>query len=192
MRFTPLLPLLLTMSAFILGMLCLFAGNKPGFMEDYDIITVSTPCHPNHPLLHKYTETNTSSQLNASTLGYSTDDPEPSATAASGTAMPSETGGFRNWLSDKANNITDKLSDKFDDFKDDLQDSAADRLAEALGIQEWYSLHLLDMCIGNYAPNATEEGASKNTTQCTQKKAMCMCSLFVFLVCERVGNTDKM
>ena len=42
MRFTPLLPLLLTMAAFILGMLCLFAGNKPGFMEDYDIITVSS------------------------------------------------------------------------------------------------------------------------------------------------------
>lgn len=102
--------------------------------------------------------------------------------------MPSETGGFRNWLSDKADNITDKLSDEFDDFKDDLQDSAADRLADALGIQEWYSLHLLDMCMGNYAPNATEEGASKNTTQCTQKKAMCMFLLSILLYSIQFGE----
>jgi general stress protein CsbA len=27
--------------AFVLGMLCLFAGHKPGFMEDYHIVTVS-------------------------------------------------------------------------------------------------------------------------------------------------------
>lgn len=102
------------------------------------------------------------------------DDPAQTTTASAATAEATETGGFRNWLSDKADNITDKLSDKFDDLKDDLQDSAANRLAEALGIQEWYSLHLLDMCMGNYAPNVTEEGARKNATQCTEKKAMCM------------------
>ena len=43
MRFTAILPLLLTLGAFILGMLCLFAGSKPGFMENYDIVTVSLP-----------------------------------------------------------------------------------------------------------------------------------------------------
>lgn len=38
------------MGAFILGMLCLFAGNKPGFMEDYDIITVSSTLYfPDSP-----------------------------------------------------------------------------------------------------------------------------------------------
>lgn len=59
MRFTPLLPLLLTMGAFILGVLCLFAGNKPGFMEGYDIITVSSTLSlSHHPPLHKYRETN--------------------------------------------------------------------------------------------------------------------------------------
>ena len=44
-RFFPILPLLLTLSAFVIGMLCLFAGSKPGFMEGYDIVTVRLPLH---------------------------------------------------------------------------------------------------------------------------------------------------
>jgi len=41
MRVSALLPLACSMVAFILGMLCLFAGHKPGFMEDYHIVSVS-------------------------------------------------------------------------------------------------------------------------------------------------------
>lgn len=43
MRFTALFPMACAIVAFILGMLCLFAGHKPGFMEDYHILTVSSP-----------------------------------------------------------------------------------------------------------------------------------------------------
>jgi hypothetical protein len=35
-----LVPLAFAIVGFILSMLCLFAGNKPGFMEEYHIITV--------------------------------------------------------------------------------------------------------------------------------------------------------
>jgi hypothetical protein len=41
MRITALFPLALAIVAFVLSMLCLFAGRKPGFMEDYNIISVS-------------------------------------------------------------------------------------------------------------------------------------------------------
>jgi hypothetical protein len=36
-------PLLFSFIAFILAMLALFAGNKPGVLEGYNIITASTP-----------------------------------------------------------------------------------------------------------------------------------------------------
>lgn len=42
MRFSALIPVLLTTAALILTFLCIFAGSKQGFMEDYAIVTVST------------------------------------------------------------------------------------------------------------------------------------------------------
>ena len=41
MRFSALIPVMLSVAAFILTFLCLFAGSKKGFMEDYAIVTVS-------------------------------------------------------------------------------------------------------------------------------------------------------
>jgi general stress protein CsbA len=41
MRFSALIPVVLSAAAFILTFLCLFAGSKKGFMEDYAIVTVS-------------------------------------------------------------------------------------------------------------------------------------------------------
>jgi hypothetical protein len=40
MRLTALFPLACAVVALVLSMLCLFAGHKPGFMEDYAIVTV--------------------------------------------------------------------------------------------------------------------------------------------------------
>lgn len=48
MRATALFPMACAIVAFVLGMLCLFAGHKPGFMEDYHIITVSHIHHSVH------------------------------------------------------------------------------------------------------------------------------------------------
>lgn len=42
MRLIAIIPLLFSVVALILSFLCLFAGNQPGFMEDYAIITVRT------------------------------------------------------------------------------------------------------------------------------------------------------
>ena len=48
----------------------------------------------------------------------------------------------------------------------------ADKLAAELGIHQWYSLHLMDLCEGSYSPNATEKGAKKNVTKCSNQTAM--------------------
>lgn len=42
MRFSAVLPVLLGLASFILTMLCLFAGSKKGFMEDYAVVTLNT------------------------------------------------------------------------------------------------------------------------------------------------------
>lgn len=41
MRLLPIIPILLSIGALILGFLCLFAGSKPNFLESYSILTVS-------------------------------------------------------------------------------------------------------------------------------------------------------
>lgn len=41
MRFTALIPAVLSAGALILAFLCLFAGHKRDFMEDYSIITLN-------------------------------------------------------------------------------------------------------------------------------------------------------
>lgn len=48
-----------------------------------------------------------------------------------------------------------------------VQDDLADELYAKLNMQQWYSVHLLDLCYGNFTPNATSAGASYNTTNCT-------------------------
>ena len=40
MRFTAIFPLLCAIAALVLSLLCMFAGSKPGFMEDAAIVTV--------------------------------------------------------------------------------------------------------------------------------------------------------
>ena len=40
MRLLSIVPLLMTIAALILSFLCLFAGSKKGFLEDYAIVTV--------------------------------------------------------------------------------------------------------------------------------------------------------
>ena len=41
MRCLAILPFLCLLVAFVLSMLMLFAGSKPGFLENYDLLTVS-------------------------------------------------------------------------------------------------------------------------------------------------------
>jgi len=55
---------------------------------------------------------------------------------------------------------------------DGIIGDVADKLAKELGIKQWYSLHLMDMCEGTYAPNATEKGAALNVSTCSNQTAM--------------------
>lgn len=71
----------------------------------------------------------------------------------------------------------DDIKDTFDDVKDsvidevnDLVGGAVDDVANALGISDWYSIHVMDACEGQFEPNATADGTSLNVTDCTNSK----------------------
>ncbi|KPM39179.1 hypothetical protein AK830_g7369 [Neonectria ditissima] len=138
-RFSVFFPLVLSLVAFILTILCLFAGQDKGFMEDYAIARVNTSML-GHNIFDTGNDTSTS------------DDDDD------------DDGGFLDTLSDKWDEIKDEVKDKANDITSDI----ADELAETLGIAEWYSIHIMDACEGYYKPNATSPDAGLNVSDCTQ------------------------
>ncbi|TDZ40640.1 SUR7 family protein pun1 [Colletotrichum spinosum] len=134
MHFSTIVPLVLSIVAFVLSFLALFAGHKEGFMEDYDVI-----------------------RLNMSTLGQNVFEigADPSDNDDAITIVEGLLGG-----------ITDEVQDLINDITSDI----ADRLANELGISEWYSLHLMDVCQGEFAPNVTAPNPWLNVTKCTQPR----------------------
>lgn len=132
MRPTALIPALCCTAALILSFLCLFAGHKKSFMEDYHLMT-----------------------LNTSAIGETLLDENRSSSNP-----------LTNLLDKIPNAISSEINDRIGE------------VAERLGIEDWYSAHMLDYCFGQYTPaeepNATvsESDISKNVTGCSQSQAM--------------------
>lgn len=133
MRLSALLPVLCCTAALILSFLCLFAGSKPGFLEDYHILT-----------------------LNTSRIGES--------------VVNTTLGNSDSPLSSLWNLVPDSI-------QNDIGELAGEATAK-LGIEDFYSAHLLDYCFGQYepieAPNATVSmgDIDKNVTGCSNRTAM--------------------
>lgn len=140
MRLSALFPLACAIVAFVLSMLCLFAGHKPGFMEEYHIVSVNT-----------------------SSLGKNL---VPTTTTSSG-ASPTVT-SLGSLFSSIAHNVTSTIEGDFEGIIGDV----ANKLAKELGIKQWYSLHLMDLCEGTFTPNATDNHAQLNVTSCSNQTAM--------------------
>ncbi|KAF2467539.1 uncharacterized protein BDR25DRAFT_63480 [Lindgomyces ingoldianus] len=134
MRLSALIPALCCTAALVLSFLCLFAGNKENFMEDYHLLTLNT------------------SRIGENLLNSST------------------SGNSDNTISNLFHNITNSISNKIND--------AAGDLAEKLGVDDFYSAHILDYCYGDYVPtplaNATVSSSDihKNVTRCSNRTAM--------------------
>ncbi|KAJ4307841.1 hypothetical protein N0V94_009592 [Neodidymelliopsis sp. IMI 364377] len=132
MRPTALIPALCCVAALILSFLCLFAGHKRGFMEDYHLLT-----------------------LNTSLVGQTLLDENSSSSNP-----------LLNLLNEIPNSIASTINDKIGE------------VTEELGIQDWYSAHMLNYCEGQYTPaevaNATvsQGDIHKNVTGCSKNRAM--------------------
>jgi hypothetical protein len=125
-------------------MLCLFAGHKEGFMEEYSV-----------------------ARLNTSMIGHNVLDVDDSASTSE----------------NEDDSIFDKITGKVDDVKNDIKGKInditgdiADELADTIGISEWYSIHIMATCDGQYKPNATSPGAGFNVTNCTNSAPESKCN----------------
>jgi hypothetical protein len=72
-----------------------------------------------------------------------------------------------------AKDVVDGVTDKVEDWANDIGNEIADRLAEELGVSEWYSVHVMTACQGDFTPNATAPDAGYNTTNCTGSALGC-------------------
>ncbi|KAF1999425.1 integral membrane protein-like protein [Amniculicola lignicola CBS 123094] len=134
MRPTALIPALICAAALILSFLCLFAGHKKNFLENYHMLT-----------------------LNTSRIGYNLVDSDD----ATNTSNP---------VTNLWNEFTNNIGDEVNEFAGDL--------AERLGVEDFYSAHLLDYCYGSYVPgvmpNATVKSSQihKSVKSCSNQTAM--------------------
>ncbi|KAG9188501.1 hypothetical protein G6011_02424 [Alternaria panax] len=136
MRFIAILPVLCCTTALILSFLCLFAGHKKGFMEDYSLLT-----------------------LNTSAIGQN--------------LISSASSDSDSTLSSIVNLIPDSITDS---VTNEINEQI-DKLRERIGVEDWYSAHMLNYCQGQYEPgevaNATlsQDDISKNVTECAKSRA---------------------
>lgn len=54
------------------------------------------------------------------------------------------------------------------DALQDIQNDLADELAKKLGIKEFYSIHLVDLCEGDFSPKVTDPKATFDVKNCTE------------------------
>lgn len=59
--------------------------------------------------------------------------------------------------------LVDEARDELEEIEDDL----ADELYAKLGIQQWYAVHLTNLCYGNFTPSATAANATWGARNCT-------------------------
>lgn len=165
MKFLATIPAALSAISFVLTMLALFAGHKKGFMEDYHIMAFNTSTL-GHDFLSNIAGSSSSSSSSSTT------------TSAAAAATTSSKGGLGDLpdpfsvvssLKATATAALGSLESSAASILGDVGDDVADKLADELGIEQFYTLHIMDLCQGDYEPNATASGAWMNVTECTSE-----------------------
>lgn len=77
-----------------------------------------------------------------------------------------------NTTSEPDDNFLDDLFNTAQDFANDLIGSAADAVTDRLNISDFYAVHVMNYCEGEFEPNGTDPSASKNTTHCSGRNAL--------------------
>jgi hypothetical protein len=81
-------------------------------------------------------------------------------------------GDFFNTTAEEDDNFLDDLFNTAQEAANDLIGSAADAIADRLNISDFYAVHVMNYCEGEFEPNATDRDASKNTTHCSGRNAL--------------------
>lgn len=159
MKFTASIPLIFSMVSFVLTMLALFAGSKKGFMEDYHIIVFNTSTL-GHNFIESLADGNSSASSTATTASAT-------ATTTSKSGILGGIGGIISTIEASATAVVGSMESKAASILNDVGNDVADKLADELGIEQFYTLHVMDLCEGEYSPNATSSNPSYNVTNCT-------------------------
>lgn len=174
MRLLALLPIALCITSLVLAFLCLFAGSRRGFMEDYAILTVcfipsffppsfSQICIYITPSIYQTFRSKFAKtpffflQLNTSRLGQN----------------------IFNTTESSSNPLVNFLDNISNTIESEIQDGITD-VAQQLGIHDFYSAHLMTYCEGYYYynnnntrdNNNNEDDAQKNITKCSNRTAL--------------------
>ncbi|TPX15370.1 uncharacterized protein E0L32_004647 [Thyridium curvatum] len=121
------------------------AGRNPGFMEDYHILLLNT------------------SALGQGLIPTATDGGNHPSTSSCGPI-----GGALGKLCADATGAVGSAVGSGAAELSSLDAAAAESLRNKIGLQQWYSFHVLDICQGLFTPNATAPRAAYNATSCTQ------------------------
>jgi len=117
---------LCALAAFILSLLCLLAGRKPGFLENAYLLN-----------------------LNTSRIGYFKEITLPQTGG----------GGILGSIEGSLNSLLQSLEGDASEVGNDI--------AKAIGVHDWYSMHMLNFCEGFYNPSGIANNATKNITECS-------------------------
>lgn len=170
------IPIPFLVTGFILAILCLTAGNKADFMEEYALVRVSFPL----PGLQLHRIPLTSPQIDMSGLGNNLftssndtssddNDEDDKDDEDKDDEDDDDDGGLIDDINPfnrrrQVGDLVDEAKDKFDETKDKAKDKIGelgnelvDGLAEDLGVKDWYSLHILTFCQGEFK-NGTNNG----------------------------------
>ncbi|OAQ99271.1 hypothetical protein LLEC1_04488 [Akanthomyces lecanii] len=152
LRLSAAVLLVLTFISFILAAITLFAGHDAATLENYAVIKVNTSMAPKAVIELGI------NQLTGGAISLSTEAVVP----RSSNWLESLSSELRDFFNDIEKNITSATTHGIDSFVDDAATQAKSRF----NISDWYSLHVLSTCQGNYAPNATVSSPGRHTTSC--------------------------
>ncbi|KUI72484.1 hypothetical protein VM1G_07624 [Cytospora mali] len=180
----PGVSVLFAITSFVLVMLTIFAGNKPGFMEDYHVLYFNTSAlgenlipslkvrapmpEPTAPpiLLNRFRAAPNEKRFNVGGAFDTAASLGGDLTSKAGGAVTSATSAMKSFATSAESAVTSGAGEALDKLSD-IENDIADKLARKLGIKEFYSIHLIDLCYGDFKPNATDPDANFNVTNCT-------------------------
>lgn len=96
-----------------------------------------------------------------------------SVAAGVASTVESEASKVTSLVASAVSSVISEVKDEMEKIEDEL----ADKLADLLGIHEWYSIHLIDLCYGNFTPKTTAPNATMAVTNCTTPFDYSECSV---------------
>ncbi|CZR57366.1 uncharacterized protein PAC_07255 [Phialocephala subalpina] len=167
-RLTALVPFAFLIVSFVLTLLAVLSGSAPGMFENSNLLTVNSSTVGQN--IVKFTPaTNTGKRSSIlDPFGLSTSSTTKSSSAPSSTATGGLAGGLQGILGqigDVFNGVVQNITDDLDSGLTKIETEVASSITKYLGISDYYSLHMNNICMGSYA-NASNPGSTYSSEKC--------------------------